>query len=368
LWFLAFKSFGLFYFYYPRAVFINHTRVRKIKEKTYKTPFGVISMAKSPKSKPSAKNSQINDLIFKELLKRGYSLEGNTCVFNIADSKLWYLTSDQAQAYLDVEKSPDYKKEMIDKEIELLRTTMPEISKSVIKKPETVIIDIGCGDGKKAVVPINYLKDKTKIVYCPIDISSYMVEKAIENIGQLNVGEIVKFRWNISDFENLENVNSLLRVGGKELFMLFLGSTLGNFEMHEVLYQITSAMEPGDSLLIGVALNNLSPEQLEKSYKSSYSDYFLGKVLEQIGFTRDEIEFGVRFRHSRVESYYTIKCDKTISFQDKRINFRIGDQIVVAYSYKYSKKTFENAIKLYFKNYRFFLNKDKSWAEVFCKK
>ena len=40
---------------------------------------------------------QINDLIFKELIKRGYSLEGKTRIWNIADSKLWYLTPEQAQ-------------------------------------------------------------------------------------------------------------------------------------------------------------------------------------------------------------------------------------------------------------------------------
>ena len=65
----------------------------------------------------------INDLIFKELIKRGYSLEGNTRVWNIADSKLWYLTPEQAQAYLEaVEKAPDYKLAMIDTEINLLKS------------------------------------------------------------------------------------------------------------------------------------------------------------------------------------------------------------------------------------------------------
>jgi uncharacterized SAM-dependent methyltransferase len=328
----------------------------------------MVKITKSLPQNSNKKEAVINDLIFKELIKRGYSLEGNTRVWNIADSKLWYLTPEQAQAYLDVEKSPDYKRDMIDKEIKLIEKYMPEIAKKVIKQPETVIIDIGCGDGKKAIVPIEYLKNKTKIIYCPIDISGYMVDKAIKNIESLNVGEVVKFQWNISDFENLENVTALLRIGGKELFMLFLGSTLGNFEMHEVLYQITSSMQNGDSLLIGVALNNLSREELERSYSSKYSDSFLGRVVEQLGFDRDEIEFGVRFRYSRIESYYTVKKNKTIIFQDKRVDFHEGDQIIVAYSYKYNKKEFENAIKLYFKNYQFFLNDEKSWALVLCKK
>jgi len=49
-------------------------------------------MEKNKKNNSLVNNSKINDLIFKELLKRGYSLEGNTRIWNLADSKLWYLT------------------------------------------------------------------------------------------------------------------------------------------------------------------------------------------------------------------------------------------------------------------------------------
>ncbi len=318
----------------------------------------------------------INDLIFKELIKRGYSLEGNTRVWNIADSKLWYLTPEQAQAYLEaVEKAPDYKLAMIDTEINLLKETMPEITKKVVLSNEVTMIDIGCGDGKKAILPIQYIKsnfkNKVKISYCPVDISSYMVQKAIDKISQLEeVDEIVKFQWNISDFENMENVTTLLRRGNKELFLLFLGGTLGNFELHESLYAITESMTLGDSLLIGVALHNqkINPGDIAKTYKTQPADFFMGKVLEQLDFVRSEIEFGARFKNSRVECFYTIKQNKTIKFQDKEIHFYNGDQIIVSYSYKYNEKQLEDAIKLYFKNYKFFLNKERTWALILCKK
>jgi uncharacterized SAM-dependent methyltransferase len=314
--------------------------------------------------------TKVNDLIFKELIKRGYSLEGNTRVWNIADSKLWYLTQEQAQAYLDaVEKAPDYKREMIDKEIDLLDKSMPDIIKNIVKGKEIIIVDIGCGDGKKAVVPIEYLKKYVKIIYCPIDISSYMVERAIEKISKTEVDKVVQFKWNISDFENLGNVTSLLRRNHNELFMLFLGGTLGNFELHETLYAISESMDPGDSLLIGVALSNkASPDMLAESYRTKEADLFLGKVLEQIGFSREEIEFGARFRNSRVECFYTLKTDKIIDFQGKKVYFFKGDQIIISYSYKYNSRQFEDAIKLYFKNYKFYLNDNKSWALVLCKK
>ena len=78
-------------------------------------------------AKPKA--PKINDLIFKELIKRGYSLEGNTRIWNIADSKLWYLTPDQAQSYLDLEDEEKYKEEVTNKELKLIDENIDEILK-----------------------------------------------------------------------------------------------------------------------------------------------------------------------------------------------------------------------------------------------
>src|SRR5512137_1087918 len=107
---------------------------------------------------------EFNDLIFKELIKRGYSLEGRTRVWNIADSKLWYLTPPQAQAFLDLEQSKDYQKDIIQKEIDLIKDNIKTVMKQVGNKPIN-IIDLGCGDGKKAVLFIGYIGDKARIRY-----------------------------------------------------------------------------------------------------------------------------------------------------------------------------------------------------------
>ncbi len=315
-------------------------------------------------------SQQINDLIFKELIKRGYSLEGNTRIWNIADSKLWYLTPEQAQAYLDAENSKEYKKKMVDNEIKLLKETIPKIMKKISSKENVTLVDVGCGDGKKAIVPINILKENHKINYCPIDISAYMVNMAIENISKLDgVAEVVNFQWNVSDFENLENVTELLRKGNQELLILFLGSTLGNFETHDLLYALQNSMEFGDSLLIGVSLeNSKNGEELAKGYINPEADNFMGHVLVELGFSRNEIQFGARYKHRRVECFYEIKNSKTIQFQDKELNFNKGDQIIVSYSHKYTQKELEDSIKLYFAKYEFYTNKEKDWTLLFCKK
>ena len=125
----------------------------------------------------SLHNMKINDLIFKELLKRGYKLEGETRVWDVADSKLWYLTPKQAQGFLDLSKTEGYKKTIIEKEVSLIKRRMKDFIHT-LPKTSCNIIDLGCGDGQKASLFIHELAKHMKIRYCPIDISSYMVSKA----------------------------------------------------------------------------------------------------------------------------------------------------------------------------------------------
>lgn len=313
-------------------------------------------------------SQQINDLIFKELIKRGYSLEGNTRIWNIADSKLWYLKPEQAQSFLNLEESKTYQSEIIQKEIDLINSNIMEFLEK-IGKDNLNIIDIGCGDGKKAVLFVEHFKGRAKIRYCPVDISSYMVERAIKKVKAMDVGEVVEFQWNISDFENIENIAVLLR---QELFkkniFLLLGNTLGNFEINELLYEIRSSMKGGDLLLIGNGLDNRHPEDILKSYNTKEVDEFLIHIPLQLGLLRKDVELGARFAHSRVELYYTIKNKKTIKFQEKEVVFNKGDQILVSVSYKYSKEDFTSFLKLYFDDVIIKISKDSSYALALCKK
>ncbi|VVB79528.1 Histidine N-alpha-methyltransferase [uncultured archaeon] len=311
---------------------------------------------------------KINDLIFKELLKRGYSLDGKTRVWNIADSKLWYLTPEQAQAFLDLEGSKEYHKDVIQKEIDLINDSMTKILEKIKNEPLNVI-DLGCGDGKKAALFIGKLKNTGLVRYCPIDISSYMVEKAVDKINKLGVGEVVEFQWNISDFENMGNITSLLRHGKfKNNLILLLGNTLGNFEIHELLYGIRSSMKDGDLLLIGNGLNSEDPKMILKAYDNKLLDNLLFKTLDQIGFKKENIKYGARFVNSRVEMYYTIMNDFEISFLGKKIQFQRGDQIIVALSYKYNQYDFRSFLNMYFSEVDLFATKDSAYALALCKK
>ncbi len=313
-------------------------------------------------------NNKINDVIFNELIKRWYTLEWNTRVFNIADSKLWYITPEQAQAFLDLEKSEDYQKAVIQKEIDLINENIDEITKEIKNKPLN-IIDLGCWDGKKAILFISYLKDKKKLRYCPIDISSHMVEQTIKKLDKIWIKEVIKFQWNISDFENLENISSLLRsVEYKDNLILLLWNTLWNFEADKLLYKIKNCMKDDDVLLIWNGINNKNFEEIFNTYNNDFLDNLLIKILTQIGLKKDNLQFWVWFRRSRIEMYYIIKNDCIVEFLDKKIRFNSWDQIIVAFSYKYNKEDFEIYMKKYFSRVKMFFSKDMWYAIALCMK
>lgn len=314
--------------------------------------------------------SEINSLIFKELIKRGYSLEGKTRIWNIADSKLWYLTPEQAQGYLDLEKSSTYNGSVNKSQSDELLSRNAKLILDKIDKDHINVVDLGCGDGKKAAQLIVAFKDKVKLRYCPIDISGYMVQKAIETFSKLNIGEIIEFQYNISDFENLENITPLLMHEGytRNLFLL-LGNTLGNFEITDLLYEIKNAMKPGDLLLVDTAVAD--EKILEKTAahsKNKSVENFLVHIPLQLGLSREDVEYGARFKNSRVEFYFSIKNDRKISFQDKTVYFNKGDQIIVSIAYKHDVKSLKNYFGLYFKDSTMILSKDKAQAFILCKR
>jgi uncharacterized SAM-dependent methyltransferase len=320
------------------------------------------------KKKPEA---QINDLIFKELIKRGYALEGKTRVWNIADSKLWYLTPEQSQGYLDLDETALYRKNTDLKEGEkLLKDNLSEILGDLGNRKNVNIVDLGCGNGEKAAYLINLLKGFVKIRYCPIDISGYMVKKAIETVSKLPVEEVIEFQWNISDFENLQNATSLLK---KDKFdtniFLILGNTIGNFDIHEMLYQIRSAMNPGDLLIVDAARDDRKHNERALEYeKSKDFDEWMAKVPLQLGLEEEDIKFGVRFRYPRMEVYYTLIKDKVIKFQNKEVTFFEGDQIIILIAYKYKGSELASFFNLYFDSVFFRESRTSSKILAICKK
>ncbi|OGL38855.1 hypothetical protein A3J32_02825 [Candidatus Saccharibacteria bacterium RIFCSPLOWO2_02_FULL_46_7] len=309
----------------------------------------------------------ISDLIFKELTKRDYHLEGHTRIWNLADSKLWYLTPKQSQGYLDLGNTAGYRRSVIEKEVSLIRKHLPDIVTALPHKTYN-IVDLGCGDGKKAALFIEELDKHLDLRYCPIDISGYMVNKAADTIKALNVGEVLEFKWNISDFENLDNIMPLLRdLAFEHNFMMLLGNTLGNFDMEDILHGIHASMSSGDILLIGNGISNGKQSQKwVKEYKDTAIKDWLLEMLRLIGLDEKDVEYDVRFINSRVEELFVLKRNKKIKHLWRSVDFREGDIIIAAISYKYSLAKFHKTISQFFPKVQLYTDKQQTYALALC--
>lgn len=309
----------------------------------------------------------ISDLIFKELSKKSYYLEGHTRVWDLSDSKLWYLTPQQAQGYLDLEKTEGYKKSVIEKEVQLIQRHLPDILEALVHKTYN-FVDLGCGDGKKATLFIEELDKHIQLRYCPIDISGYMVSKAAEAVKALQVGEVLDFKWNISDFENLNNITPLLRDSVfQNNFMMLLGNTLGNFDMEDILHSIRSSMNEHDVLLIGNGITRGSNEQdWAKEYKDKAIKDWLLEMLKLMGLDEDDVDYDVRFVNSRIEELYTLKRDKTVKHLLHTIDFKKGDVIIAAISYKYTLPALTDTMSKFFPRLKVYTDDEQTYALALC--
>jgi len=310
---------------------------------------------------------QVNDLIFKELLKRGYILEGKTRVWNVADSKLWYLTPKQAQGFLDLSKTDGYREHIIEKEVSLIRSNLKNFVAAIPKK-SCNIIDLGCGDGQKASLFIDELDKHIEIRYCPIDISSYMVSKAADTIRKMKISEVLEFKWNISDFENLNNVMPLFRDKGFENhFMMLLGNTLGNFDREDILHGIKNSMNKDDVLIIGNGLSN-GHEDWTREYKDQVINRWLMEIPKQLGLSEKDVKYDVRFVNSRIEELYIVEKDKAVEHLERTVHFKKGDIIITAISYKYTKSSLYKILTKFFSKVEIYTDTKNSYALALCRK
>ncbi len=311
---------------------------------------------------------QVNNLIFKELIKRGYSEENGFKIWNIADSKLIFCSNNKGQAFFDFEKNSRYQNKIDFQEVNTIKDNIKEIKDS-IKDKAINIVDLGCGSGKKASTIIQQLKD-FKIRYCPVDINSDLVEVAINTVRKENPEEVIKMQWIISDFDNIENISKSIRYKEyqKNIFLL-LGNTIENLDIHEILYNIRRAMKEGDLLILGNSIwNHESQKMLELYRESTTLKKLLINIPMGLGFKEEELKMNIELVESRIEVYYNIEVDRIVELYGGKIEFKKGDRLLVLLSYKYEKKDLIEILNMYFDEVNMKISEDGFYSVSICKK
>src|SRR5580658_5038529 len=116
------------------------------------------------------------------------------------------------------------------------------------------VAELGSGSGKKTRWILEALSRRQKTYYYPIEISPSALAACEKELGQIDLVSIVGHEQ-----PYLEGLRTVAdgRADGDHLLVLFLGSTIGNFDRdagEEFLQSVRNILHGGDALLLGTDL------------------------------------------------------------------------------------------------------------------
>jgi len=309
------------------------------------------------------------EILFKELIKNGHSKENGSKVWSIANRSFRYINLEMTKAFLKIREHPRYKATITNAEIKLLRDNISRFLDSV-KESQFNLIDMNCIRGEKAVEIMKTLPKTMKLRYCPVSVNEDLIKMTLENLKKQKYENLIDYAPRITkDFESFDQVGAALRntTYQKNVYLL-LSSLISSFEINDYLFRLSQPMFPGDLLVIGNGIRTGERFVHLEVYKNPMFNNWLIHLMRQLGFKDEEVSYDARFANNRLEAYYTINVDKTIESEGKKINFKKGDKIIVAFQYKLYEEELKNFCKMYFETVELVKDPEGEYALVLCKK
>jgi dimethylhistidine N-methyltransferase len=124
------------------------------------------------------------------------------------------------------------------------------------------VAELGSGSGKKTRWILEALSRRQRTYYFPIEISPAALAACEKELGQIDMVSMVGYEQ-----PYLEGLQAVARGRdeGDHLLVLFLGSTIGNFDRaagDDFLREVREVLLPGDALLLGTDLEKDIATQL----------------------------------------------------------------------------------------------------------
>lgn len=311
----------------------------------------------------------MKDILLKEMIKNGYSVENEIRIWDISDRSFRYINKEMAEAYLKLREHPRYKATVIETETKLLVENIPELLKCV-ENCEFNLIDMGCNHGEKAIALMKKMPKNIKLRYCPVNVNEYLIKTSLENIKKENLPNIVEYAPRISkDFESLDEIGAALRNNKyqRNVFLL-LNSLLSSFDINSYLFNLSRSMLPNDLLIIGNGIRKGERFENLETYKHPMFNEWLIHLMRELGLKDNEVEYNARFAHNRLEAFYKMKTNKTLKHEDIKISLKKEDEIVVAFQNKFYANELRDFCDMYFDEVKLFKDPEEEYAVVFCKK
>lgn len=124
------------------------------------------------------------------------------------------------------------------------------------------VAELGSGSGKKTRWILEALSRRQMTYYYPIEISPHALAACEKELGNIDLVSVVGYEQ-----PYLEGLRAVAEGRGEQdhLLVLFLGSTIGNFDRdagEEFLREMRETLRPGDALLLGTDLEKSVELQL----------------------------------------------------------------------------------------------------------
>ena len=227
--------------------------------------------------------------------------------------------------------------------------------------PETAtVIELGSGTGRKTRHVLNALRRADRVPrYFPIDVSREALGRCLRELA--DVADVRPLEYAYLDGMARAAAH---RRAHESLLVLFLGSTIGNFEREramEFLRDLRAWLLPGDALLIGADLVKEQDRMLlayddPTGVTAAFNLNVLGRMNRELGADFDLRKFEHQTRwdetERRIEMHLRSRVDQSVFIPeaDFRARFRGGETIWTESSHKFHRnEMFEMAAQTGFR-------------------
>jgi L-histidine Nalpha-methyltransferase len=208
------------------------------------------------------------------------------------------------------------------------------------------IAELGSGSGKKTRYLLEAAAFRQPTNYFPIEISPAALVSCKNELQQLNGITVHGFQRTYLD--GLRAVTAQLPPGDR-LLVLFLGSSIGNFELgpgEDFLREVRRTLRSGDALLLGADIVKDIPVQLlayndPTGVTAAFNLNILARLNRELGANFDLTAFSHDSRWNpefrRIEMHLVSRWPQQVAIPgaDLEINFALGESVWTESSHKY---------------------------------
>ena len=210
-----------------------------------------------------------------------------------------------------------------------------------------VVAELGSGNGKKTRWILEALSRRQPTSYYPVEISPSALARCRQELAHLKWLSIIGVESEYLD--GLHEVTTS-REPGQHLLVLFLGSTIGNFDRgpgEDFLRRIRRILQPGDGLLLGTDLEKPA-DQLILAYDdplgvtAAFNLNLLARINRELQADFDLTQFEHLARYNylerRIEMHLRSTADQTVRIPGARLTvpFRKDETIWTENSHKFA--------------------------------